>query len=131
MGGARCAGHLVQVERLDPPRYRLLETVRMYASEQLARHDETVDALRRHGDAMSRLADEADQAFWVSADATWWARYAPDMDDIEDGFWRACERRDANVATATAVLTAKRTAPTVKTMEIPRRASQERSSCSS
>ena len=92
---------LLQVEPLDPPSYRLLETVRLYASEQLAQHEDTAAAWQRHGQAMGRLADEAAQAYWVTADAPWWERYAPDMDDLEEAFARACERQDAEVATAT------------------------------
>jgi hypothetical protein len=92
---------LVQVEPLEPPRYRLLETVRLYASEQLEQHDEKAGTLLRHGQAMARLADEAEQALWVTPDEPWWERYAPDMDDLEEAFARACERRDADVATAT------------------------------
>ena len=92
---------LVQVERLDPPRYRLLETVRLYAAEQLARHGELVDAQQRHGKSMARLAEEAERQFWLVPETPWWARYAPDMDDVEEAFWRACERRDVDVATAT------------------------------
>jgi hypothetical protein len=75
--------------------------VRLYAGEQLAQHGETAATLLRHGQAMARLADEAEQAYWVTPDAPWWERYAPDMDDLEAAFERACERQDADTATAT------------------------------
>jgi hypothetical protein len=64
-------------------------------------HGEKAAALARHGQVLGRLADEAEQAYWASADSLWWKRYARDMDDLEAAFARACERRDAEVASAT------------------------------
>ena len=92
---------LLQIEPIEPPRYRLLETVRMYADEQLVEHNEKTRALLQHGQVMGRLAAEAEQAYWVTTDAQWWVRYAPDMDDLEAAFARACERQDADIAAAT------------------------------
>jgi tetratricopeptide (TPR) repeat protein len=92
---------LVQVERLEPPRYRLLETMRMFAAEQLAQHDETAQALQRHGEAMASLAEQVERAFWETADRPWLARHAPDYDDLQVAFDRACQRQDADVAART------------------------------
>lgn len=89
---------LLQVERVDPPRYRLLETMRLYAAEQLQRHDEAAATLLRHGQAMTRLAEEAESAFWESTDMAWWARYAADLDDLEEAYANAYQRRDAAIA---------------------------------
>ena len=47
---------LIQVEPMQPPRYRLLESVRLYAGEQLAAAGETPAVERRHGEAFARLA---------------------------------------------------------------------------
>lgn len=106
--GALADKSLVQVERLDPPRYRLLETVRMYSADQLAQHGELVGAAQRHGQAMARLAEEAEQAFWVMPDSAWWSRYAPDMDDLEKAFWGACSTPEADVAAAIGQMLARR-----------------------
>lgn len=89
---------LLQVERVEPPRYRLPETVRMYALGQLRKHDEVLDTFWRHGQAMARLANEAEQQYWISPDSRWATRYAPDVRDFEAAFWGACERQDAGVA---------------------------------
>lgn len=89
---------LLQVERVDPPRYRLLETMRLYAAEQLRRHDEAAATLLRHGKAMARLAEEAEGAFWESTDVAWWGRYAADLDDLDEAYANASQRRDAAIA---------------------------------
>ena len=91
---------LVQVLRVDPPRYRLLETVRMYASEQLAQSGELIAAQVAHGVAMARLANEVERDFWLLSDDAWSARYEPDMHDFDGAFTRACEREDGHVAVA-------------------------------
>jgi predicted ATPase/DNA-binding winged helix-turn-helix (wHTH) protein len=46
---------LVVAGDADPPRYRLLETTRAYALEQLAACDETAAFVRRHAEAMRDL----------------------------------------------------------------------------
>ncbi len=92
---------LVQVERSEPPRYRLLETTRRFAGEQLALHHETAPALQRHGQAMASLADQIERAFWSMGDRPWLARHAPDYDDLQAAFDRACQQRDADIAART------------------------------
>lgn len=92
---------LVQVERLEPPRYRLLETTRLYAAERLAEGGETVVTLQRHGPAMALLGEESMQAFWVSADRPWHTRYQSDYDDLQMALERACEVKDPEVVAAT------------------------------
>jgi predicted ATPase/DNA-binding winged helix-turn-helix (wHTH) protein len=56
---------LVQVERNEPPRYRLLETTRLYAAERLLEHAESEGTFLRHGAALAALADESNQAYWT------------------------------------------------------------------
>ena len=92
---------LVQVEGHEPPRYRLLETTRLYAIEQLARHSEDEATQQQHGQAMAQVADEAEQAYWVMTDGAWLGRYAPDYDDLRAAFDRACRQGDADVAAPT------------------------------
>ena len=92
---------LVQVERSEPPRYRLLETTRLYAAERLREHAETAATLQRHSDAMATLADESSEAYWALPDKRWLARYAADYDDLQAAFDRASEARQAGVAAST------------------------------
>lgn len=92
---------LVQLEGVEPPRYRLLETTRIYASEQLATAGETESTLLRHGQAMAQLAGNAERDYWSMPDSPWLIRYAPDYDDMQAAFERACTRDDAEVAAAT------------------------------
>ena len=92
---------LVQMEQHDPPRYRLLETTRLYAAERLTEHREAEGVAQRHGRAMALLAEEAEQAYWVTPDMAWLNRYAPDYDDLQSAFDRACRERDDGVGAAT------------------------------
>jgi predicted ATPase len=92
---------LVQLEGIEPPRYRLLETTRIYASEHLAASGETASTLLRHGQAMAQLAEQVGCDYWTMADAPWLARYAPDYDNMQAAFERACGRGDAEIAAAT------------------------------
>ncbi len=92
---------LVQIQRREPPRYRLLETSRFYALEQLSASGEMPATMERHGQAMAGLAQDVERNFWTTADASWLTRYAPDYDDLQVAFERACDRHDAAVAGAT------------------------------
>ena len=92
---------LVQVETGDPPRYRLLETMRLFCAEQLARCGDAVLAEQRHGSAMAELAVRVEEAYWELSDAAWLARHASDYDELQAAFDRACTRCDADVAALT------------------------------
>lgn len=92
---------LLQVSHQDPPRYRLLETTRLYAAERLNATGEADDLLARHGRAMAVLAERAVQDLDESSDAAWLHAYAGDYDDWQSAFERACVRRDPDVAAAT------------------------------
>lgn len=92
---------LVQIHRLEPPRYRLLETTRLYAAEQLSAAGEFAATMQRHGLAMARLAEEVECSFWTTPDAPWLSQYTLDYDDLQAAFERACDRHDAEVAGAT------------------------------
>ncbi len=89
---------MVQIQRLEPPRYRLLETTRLYASEQLTAVDERVPTIQRHGEAMARLAQDVERDFWTMPDAPWLERYVPDYADLQAAFERAFGRHDTAVA---------------------------------
>ena len=62
-------GHLVDKSLVvadggDEPRYRLLETTRAYAVEQLAAHGETAVLLRRHAEALRDLLHRLGHGRW-------------------------------------------------------------------
>ena len=89
---------LVQVQRQDPPRFRLLESARLYATEQLHERGEFETTMQRHGQAVAALAEAVERAFWTTADAPWLNDFAPDYDDLQAAFERACGRQDVDVA---------------------------------
>lgn len=95
---------LLQVERLEPPRYRLLETTRLYALEQLEEANEAGAAWHAHGRAMMALADEALEARWLLTDDELLRRYLLDDQDLLLAFERACERKDVAVVASTVAL---------------------------
>jgi hypothetical protein len=92
---------LVHVERGEPPRYRLLETTRLYAAEKLGEHEETAAVLACHSEALAAIADESNEAYWALGDKPWLARYAADYDDLQAAFTRACEAQRPDVAAST------------------------------
>ena len=62
-------GHLVDKSLVvadggEAPRYRLLETTRAFALEQLAAANETPQLLRRHSDAMLEFAQHVESGHW-------------------------------------------------------------------
>ena len=92
---------LVQIESLEPPRYRLLESVRLYFHEQLQQQGTAGAAEARHGAALAALGEDAEASFWTLSESDWLARHAPDYDDLQAAFDRACARRDAGCAART------------------------------
>lgn len=95
---------LVQVTPSEPPRYRLLETVRMFALERLAEAGEGEDARQRHGAALARCAGELLRDYWTDSDTGWLRRVAQDRDDLAAAFEAACGRHDVEVAALTGEL---------------------------
>ena len=93
---------LLQVSVQSVPRYRLLETTRLYVTERMSDAGESDDMLGRHGRALAALAETALKDFNESSDAAWLRSYSGDYDDWQLAFERACERRDPDVAAATA-----------------------------
>ena len=77
------ASLVVTEERAGRMRYRLLETVRQYAAEQLEARGGTSALRHRHGDAFAALADEA----WgglrdAEGTASWMERLGADTDNF-------------------------------------------------
>jgi predicted ATPase len=88
----------VQVEGGDRPRYRLLESTHLYASERLAEGDEGPAVHRRHATAMAARADEMVRDYWMTSEEAWLERYLPDYADLAAAFDRAVDRADAGAA---------------------------------
>lgn len=86
---------------LEPPRYRLPETTRLYALELLEAADEAPRTRGRLQLAMARIADEAAEAWWRLTQADWLRRFAADRDDLQAVFDAACAQDDAEVAAHT------------------------------
>jgi len=55
---ALAASSLIIVEHEDPPRFRMLQTIREYAQERLAESGEAAAVFRRHRDWFLRLAEQ-------------------------------------------------------------------------
>lgn len=89
---------LVRIDTLEPPRYRVDETTRLYAIERQAASGE--EALRRHGNVMAAIALRAHGVNELHEDE-WLRLYAPEYNDIAAAFDRAAERRDVGTAAAT------------------------------
>lgn len=92
---------LLQVERSEPVRYRLLDTTRSYALQQLQRHGEEQAAALRHGQAMKRLGEALRDDYRLLDHAPFAARYRADHADLALAFEGACARGDAGIAAIT------------------------------
>jgi hypothetical protein len=92
---------LVHAEQREPPRFRLLESTRLYAGEALRAADEVDATERRYGAAMAAVADAAEAAFWTESDAAWLERFTPDYDNLQAAFDHATRIGDGEVAAAT------------------------------
>jgi hypothetical protein len=95
---------LIQVERAEPPLYRLLDTMRTYAAERLLAAGEKEESLHRHGQAMFTLAEEGDSNVFDMPARQWRQRYEVHYGDLQAAFDRACCRCDADIAGATGEL---------------------------
>jgi len=91
---------LVVMDALEPPRYHLLDSTRLYAAERLAEAGETEAALRRHALAMAQRAEQALDRYWHLSDDAWMAQVEPDADDLEAAADRAVAAADAQNAAA-------------------------------
>jgi predicted ATPase/DNA-binding winged helix-turn-helix (wHTH) protein len=95
---------LVTADPGDPPRYRLLESARAYALEQLA-HDEDHDAFRRHALAMRdfiRPIDDANLDCELRSDE-YAAKVLPELDNLRAAYaWASHDGRDPALALAIA-----------------------------
>jgi predicted ATPase len=89
---------LVQIQSGEPVRYRLLETMRMYAAEKLAASGETEATRQRHAAASATLAEAIELEFWRTADTPWLDRHTLDYGDLQAAFEYACRCEDVETA---------------------------------
>ncbi|MGH2959683.1 MAG: ATP-binding protein, partial [Solirubrobacterales bacterium] len=80
--GALVDKSLVVVEAGAEPRYRLLETGRAYALEQLAASGDMDQVLLRHAQAMLALFERSRDDYWTSTTGARVDRYAADVDNL-------------------------------------------------
>jgi len=73
---------LVSVDRSTGPRYRLLETGRLYAHEKLLASGEAPSVRRVFGRGMRQLFDEAYETYWQTPRDAWCTRWAPEIDSL-------------------------------------------------
>jgi predicted ATPase/class 3 adenylate cyclase/DNA-binding winged helix-turn-helix (wHTH) protein len=93
----------LQVGGFEPPRYRLLETTRLYALARLDEAGETAKLRARHASVMAILADRMMEDSFRLTDAQWGQAYDGVYQDVVAGFEHAIAHRDAHIAGRTAV----------------------------
>jgi predicted ATPase/DNA-binding SARP family transcriptional activator len=88
------------VEQADPvePRYRMLETIREYGLERLARRDEVEAAHGRHAAFLLELAETADRHLRTSDQLRWMVRLSVERDNLSAAIDWAVESGDARLA---------------------------------
>jgi predicted ATPase len=89
-----------------PPRYRMLETIAMYAAAQLDASGERDLIAERHALYYTRLFEQADLAWETMPDAEWLALHGPEIGDARaalDWALEQPERRDLAIALGGAV----------------------------
>jgi len=99
---------LVEVDGTASPRYRLLETTRVFAMEKLSEAGETDRWLRRHAEALLahlEIVDEAARQWQGNEDI---ARFAADLDDLRAALdWTAGRGGDPVLAVRLAAVSSR------------------------
>lgn len=84
---------LVVADSGNRPRYRLLESTRLYALKQLEAAGELPTLQFRHAAAMDKLFEAASESMWSSPDMIWLAAYGPELGNVRAAMdW--CVRHD-------------------------------------
>ena len=101
--GALVDKSLVLAERGDEPRYRLLESSRAFALEQLAAAGERAGTQRRHADAVLAQFVHAETTYPDLPVFDWLETLTPDLDNWRDAFhWAVSDNGDRTLAVALA-----------------------------
>jgi predicted ATPase/DNA-binding winged helix-turn-helix (wHTH) protein len=82
----------------EPTRYRLLETIRLYAVEKLRREDDFRDAARSHAEYYKNLLAPAEAESEARLQAEWLATYGQHLDNVRAGLdWAFSPDGDAEL----------------------------------
>jgi predicted ATPase len=81
---------MLKIIQLEPPRYRLLESTRLYAAQRLEHAGEGAAAMQRHSEAMAKVAVELDALYGATPDRELLRRFMADYDDLQIAYERAC-----------------------------------------
>ena len=88
--------NLVNVDRTEPPRYRLLETQREYAVRLLRQDAAMAEARQDHALAVDATMRSAFDEIWRTTDAQWLPRWALELDNVRAALdW--CAAHDATL----------------------------------
>jgi predicted ATPase len=94
---------LLTVATIEPPRYRLLETLRLYVAGELARSGESDLAAQRHAQYFAALFERADAAKRLAADSAWLETYRLELDNVRAVLdWTLADERGRDIAIALA-----------------------------
>jgi len=102
---------LVVVDAGEPPRYRLLETPRLFALEQMEAHGETAATAARHAAYFEGFLADCFAAWETTPEEAWLARAAPELDNARAALdWALDGALEVSAARVTAVSLAGATA---------------------
>jgi predicted ATPase/class 3 adenylate cyclase len=92
--------NLLQLDEAAEPlvRYRLLETIRQFAAEELVKHDEEVAARSSHAEAFLALAESASPHLWKAERLEWLARLNADRENLKAAIERLLSDETAGQA---------------------------------
>jgi predicted ATPase/DNA-binding CsgD family transcriptional regulator/DNA-binding XRE family transcriptional regulator len=94
---------LVQFEAREEPRYRMLETVREYAWDQLVACGEIAAARRAHALHFLALAERAAPEWWGANPGAWLDRLEAERDNLRVALGWAIEHRDIEIGPRLAI----------------------------
>jgi predicted ATPase/DNA-binding winged helix-turn-helix (wHTH) protein len=98
---------LVTIDIDEPPRYRLLETLRLHAAEKLERSGESDAASERHARYFTEFFDGADDARETISDFAWRGIYQPEIDNVRAALdWTLADQARKHGAIAITAATA-------------------------
>jgi predicted ATPase len=97
---------LVTLETPEPARYRLLETLRLYAREMLAASGEWDNLAESHARHLCKVFAPARDAWETTPDPVWRSRYLPEFDNLRSAVeWAYADPERADLAIELTALT--------------------------
>jgi hypothetical protein len=99
--GALVDKSLVQVDwQAQAPRYRLLESTRLFADQRLAASGEAPALARRHAQTLADFSLEALRQVWHQRDGDWLPQHESEQHNLRAAMAWAVRERDSHVASA-------------------------------